>query len=268
AKAPAEPEPEPAAPAAEPPAAEADFVIETVPASPESSEDEEDFSSSTFRRRPRGRDKKAAKAPQAGAPEPQPEAAEAEPSFEIVAPAEEAATAAEPAAAPEEKAPAAKAPKPAPAPAAATPAPPPAPAPKQQSRREVNEGIVRSLFAARAEDDQPALRRLLAEDVALILPGADNFVGRDDVFAAWDRQAELLDASVAFEADLRSIAASDDHVFTYVETRAEAPAADGVSYTVLTAYKIRGGQIVEIRQHVDDVDSYGDFWSALGRAGS
>ncbi|HLH28020.1 MAG TPA: nuclear transport factor 2 family protein [Acidimicrobiales bacterium] len=210
----------------------------------EVAEEEADYSSSTFRRRPRAGRKKAAAAP---APEPAAEAPAPEPAAAPTAPAAE----------------------PAPRPAAAAPPPAPAappPAPKQPSRREVNEGLVRSLLSARADDDQAALRRLLSDDIALILPGADSFIGRDAVFGAWARQAELLDESLAFEADMRSIAASDDHVFTYVETWAEATGSGGVSYTTLTAYRIRGGQVVEIRQHVDDVDGYGDFWLALGRS--
>jgi len=116
---------------------------------------------------------------------------------------------------------------------------------------------------ARRDDDQAALRRLLAEDVALILPGEESTVGRDNLLATWDRQADLLDAAEVFEADLRAVAGSDDHVFVYIETRAEA-AGTAVNYTTLTAYRIRSGQIAEVRQHVDDFLGYLGFWRALG----
>ena len=134
----------------------------------------------------------------------------------------------------------------------------------QETRRQANEKLVRALFSARQDDDQEALRRLLADDVALYLPGEEPFVGRDSVFAAWDRQAGLLEEALAFEADLRDLAASDDHVYTYVETWAEAPGTGrGVNYTTMTVYRIRGGQVVEVRQHVDNVTAYAAFWSAL-----
>ena len=134
----------------------------------------------------------------------------------------------------------------------------------QETRRQANEKLVRALFSARQDDDQGALRRLLADDVALYLPGEEPFVGRDSVFAAWDRQADLLAEALAFQADLRDLAAGDDHVYTYVETWAEAPGAGrGVNYTTMTVYRIRGGQVVEVRQHVDDVTAYGAFWSGL-----
>ena len=74
----------------------------------------------------------------------------------------------------------------------------------------------------------------------------------------------ILEGALAFEADLRDLAASDDHVYTYVETWAEAPGTGrGVNYTTMTVYRIRGGQVVEVRQHVDDVTAYGAFWSGL-----
>jgi ketosteroid isomerase-like protein len=121
---------------------------------------------------------------------------------------------------------------------------------------------VRALLAARLEDDQEALGRLLAEDIALILPGEEPIIGRSDLLSTWDRQAELLDEADAFETDVRALAGGDDHVFTYIETRAEA-GDNAVTYTTLTAYRIRSGQITEVRQHVDDVLGYLAFWRAL-----
>ncbi|HWD08393.1 MAG TPA: nuclear transport factor 2 family protein [Actinomycetota bacterium] len=258
------PEPEPvadesepeivAAPGTDEPAVEADFILETIATPAEPAEEEEDFSASTFRRRPRPGRKKTAETPgtkpaaKSSAPAPEPE-----PASEVIAAEGKKPVAAEPAPSPVRAAP---------------PPPPPPPAPKQPSRREVNEGIVRSLFAARDEGDESALRRLLSDEAALILPGGANFIGREAVLGAWVRQAELLDQSLAFEADLRSIAASDDHVFTYVETWAEAPSSRGVSFTTLTSYRIRGGQVAEVRQHVDDVEAYEVFWLALGQAAS
>ena len=121
---------------------------------------------------------------------------------------------------------------------------------------------MRALLDARLEDDQEALRRLLAEDIALILPGEEPIVGRANLLSTWDRQAELLDAADAFETDVRALAGSDDHVFTYIETRA-ATGDNAVTYTTMTAYRVRSGQITEVRQHVDDVLGYLGFWRAL-----
>jgi ketosteroid isomerase-like protein len=121
---------------------------------------------------------------------------------------------------------------------------------------------VRALLAARLEDDQDALARLLAEDIALILPGEEPIIGRGSLLATWDRQAELLDEADAFETDVRALAGSDDHVFTYMETRAEA-GGNPVTYTTMTAYRIRSGQITEVRYHVDDVLGYLGFWRSL-----
>ena len=166
--------------------------------------------------------------------------------------------------------PLAAAPTPAPAaPPAAKPVvryvevpPPPAP----PSRRQINEALVLAVLAARREDDLGALRRVLADDVALHLPAEVPIVGRDNLLAEWDRQADLLEDVAAFEADLRSVAAGDDHAFTYVETRTEAKGTP-ISYTTLTAYRIRNGQVVEIRQHVDDLMGYLSFWRELAAAG-
>jgi hypothetical protein len=36
---------------------------------------------------------------------------------------------------------------------------------------------------------------------------------------------------------------------------------------MVTAYRIRGGQIVEIRQHVDDPRAYAAFWASLTGTG-
>jgi ketosteroid isomerase-like protein len=127
---------------------------------------------------------------------------------------------------------------------------------------------VRALLAARLEDDQDALARLLAEDTALVIPGEEPIVGRDSLLLTWDRQAELLDEADAFETEVRALAGSDDHVFTYIETRAEV-GGNAVTYTTLTAYRIRSGQITEVRYHVDDVMGYLSFWRALAEgAGS
>ncbi|MEA2505066.1 MAG: hypothetical protein QOG36_2109, partial [Actinomycetota bacterium] len=183
------------------------------------------------------------------------------------APEPEPAPAAEaPAAEPE---PPAEEPEPAPAPAA--PPAPAAAAPLERPRetpREANEKLVRALLSARLEDDQDALARLLAEDIALILPGEEPIVGRRNLLGTWDRQAELLDEADAFETDVRALAGSDDHVFTYMETRAEA-GDNAVTYTTMTAYRIRSGQITEVRYHVDDVLGYLAFWRALAQgAGS
>jgi len=127
--------------------------------------------------------------------------------------------------------------------------------------------VVRALLAARLEDDQEALRRLLAEDIALILPGEEPIIGRGNLLSTWDRQAELLDEADAFEAEVRALAGSDDHVFTYIETRAAA-GDNAVTYTTMTAYRIRSGQITEVRQHVDDVLGYLGFWRALATPAS
>ena len=137
---------------------------------------------------------------------------------------------------------------------------PPPPAPP--SRRQINEALVLAVLAARREDDQAALGRLLADDVALHLPTEEPIVGRDNLLDEWDRQADLLEDVESFEADLRSVAGGDDHTFTYVETRTEAKGAP-ISYTTLTAYRIRNGQVVEIRQHVDDLLGYLSFWREL-----
>jgi hypothetical protein len=123
---------------------------------------------------------------------------------------------------------------------------------------------VRALLAARLEDDQDALARLLAEDIALILPGEEPVVGRGNLLATWDRQAELLDEADAFETDVRALAGSDDHVFTYMETRAEV-GDNAVTYTTMTAYRIRSGQVTEVRYHVDDVLGYLAFWRSLAQ---
>jgi len=125
---------------------------------------------------------------------------------------------------------------------------------------------VRALLAARLEDDQDALARLLAEDTALVIPGEEPIVGRDSLLSTWDRQAELLDEADAFETEVRALAGGDDHVFTYIETRAEV-AGNAVTYTTLTAYRIRSGQITEVRQHVDDVLGYLAFWRTLAQGG-
>jgi len=126
---------------------------------------------------------------------------------------------------------------------------------------------VRALLAARLEDGQEALRRLLAEDTALILPGEEPIVGRGNLLSTWDRQAELLDEADAFETEVRALAGGDDHVFTYIETRAEV-GDNAVIYTTMTAYRIRSGQITEVRQHVDDVLGYLAFWRALATPAS
>src|SRR5207237_3018421 len=97
------------------------------------------------------------------------------------------------------------APEPAPAPAA-PPAPAAAPPERPtETRREANEKVVRALLAARLEDDQEALRRLLADEIALILPGEQPIIGRGNLLSTWDRQAELLDEADASETDLRPL---------------------------------------------------------------
>src|SRR5438105_1532525 len=78
--------------------------------------------------------------------------------------------------APEAPSPEAAEPKAAPEPAPAPAAPPPER--PTETRREANEKVVRALLAARLEDDQEALRRLLADEIALILPGEEPIIGR------------------------------------------------------------------------------------------
>jgi hypothetical protein len=41
---------------------------------------------------------------------------------------------------------------------------------------------------------------------------------------------------------------------------------NAVTYTTLTAYRIRSGQITEVRYHVDDVMGYLSFWRTLAEA--
>src|SRR5207244_8114975 len=57
------------------------------------------------------------------------------------------------------------------------------------------------------------------------------------------------------------------HLYNYIQTRADAWDTP-VTYTTLTAYPIRSGQITELRQHVDDVLGYLGFWRALATPAS
>jgi ketosteroid isomerase-like protein len=104
---------------------------------------------------------------------------------------------------------------------------------------------------------------LVATDVVFRIAGEEPYVGREAVFARWDRQDELLQ-DVAYDAELRDLTATNVHVFTYVETWGKVPeTGQAFNYTTVTVYRIREGQIVEVRPHVHDLDAYEEFWSSL-----
>ena len=132
-------------------------------------------------------------------------------------------------------------------------------APKEEAAEE----LVWALLEARAEGDEEALYRLMAEDVVYHIPGEGPYVGREAVLAAWNRQAALLEEG-DIEADLLDFAATGDHVFTYVEARGQIRGTGRpFSYTTVTVYRIRGDQIVEVRPHIHDLDAYDEFWSSV-----
>lgn len=61
-----------------------------------------------------------------------------------------------------------------------------------RSLPETNESLVRAMFDAWAACDEEVLDRLVATDVVFRIAGEEPYVGREAVFARWDRQDELL----------------------------------------------------------------------------
>ncbi len=151
-------------------------------------------------------------------------------------------------------------------PAAAASSEPQPPSPDTpRSLPDINESLVRAMFDAWAACDEEMLDRLVATDVVFRIAGEEPYVGREAVFSRWDRQDELLE-DVAYEAELRDLSATDVNVFTYVETWGKVPeSGQSFNYTTVTVYRIREGQIVEVRPHVHDLDAYEEFWSSLAR---
>lgn len=128
---------------------------------------------------------------------------------------------------------------------------------------EINESVVRAMFQAWAGSDEALLNALVAEDVVFRIAGEEPYLGREAAFGRWDRQDELLE-DVDYEAELRDVSATDEHVFTYVETWGKMPGTGrSFNYTTVTVYRVRDGQIVEVRPHVHDLDAYDEFWSSL-----
>jgi ketosteroid isomerase-like protein len=125
-----------------------------------------------------------------------------------------------------------------------------------------NEQLVRDGFAALADGDMDAMRRVLADDVAWHLPGrslaSGSHHGVDQVIGYLGRLMELSGGT--FAVDLHDVVGNDRHVFAAYGITARRD-GKALNDRVLVVFHVRDGKVTEGWWAVGDQYLFDDFWS-------
>ena len=128
---------------------------------------------------------------------------------------------------------------------------------------DLNADVVRRGYAAFNADDLETLAGLLDESAGWHTPGrspiAGDYVGRDAVLGQLSRYGG--ETGGTFRAELLDVAAAEDgRVFGIHRTTAER-GGRRLDVGCCIVFEIRGGTIVDGREHFFDLHAWEGFWS-------
>lgn len=122
--------------------------------------------------------------------------------------------------------------------------------------------LVRELYDAFARRDVPAMRRLLAEDVAWHVPGRNllsgTHRGHDAVFAYFGRVGQLSGGT--YKGDLVDVLAGHDRAAAYVASKGSREGRT-LDETYLLLLELRGGRVASARLYPEDQHGFDAFWA-------
>lgn len=122
--------------------------------------------------------------------------------------------------------------------------------------------LVRDFYEARAAHDLEAVRSLLSEDVVWHEPdvGSEHTgdrCGREAVVAMISEARDRTDGT--FRLIPRQIVANGEHAVALIDWEAER-SGEKLEGKEVAVFRIRGGKIVEVSFHQDDVELNRKFW--------
>lgn len=124
-----------------------------------------------------------------------------------------------------------------------------------------NERLLRSLYEAQARSDLEAYLDLLADDVAMHIPGHSRIAGTYRGKLAMRRHfREIADLSGGtFRTDVHDVLASDEHAVGLIGAHAER---DGRSIDLprVHVWHVRGDRFAELWLQPVDQDAFDWYW--------
>jgi len=119
---------------------------------------------------------------------------------------------------------------------------------------EAHRAIVERYFASVGSGD-PEIGALFSDDAVWIapqsLPVGRRHEGKAAVLELMGKGVGLYDMSLPMEMEIDAMAAEDEHVFVEMTLRARTLAGEAYRNHYVFVFRIRGGLIVEIREHLD-----------------
>jgi uncharacterized protein len=132
-----------------------------------------------------------------------------------------------------------------------------------------NKQIVRRYFDAVNRGDMATITELLGDDATFwvppSLPDGVEFRGKAMVLKLFTESVGLYDATAGLAVTIHSLTADEDRVAAELTIRGKAAAGGGDYenwYHFL--FRIRGGLIVEIREHLDSLYAYRTLFVPAG----
>ncbi len=132
-----------------------------------------------------------------------------------------------------------------------------------------NKSVVQHYFDAVNAGDMDTIAALL-DDSAVFwvppsLPDGVEFRGKAMVLKLFTESVGLYDPDAGLSVEIKSLTAEDDRVAAELMIRGKA-AADGAGYEnwYHFLFRVRGGLIVEIREHLDSLYAYRTLFVPAG----
>lgn len=126
-----------------------------------------------------------------------------------------------------------------------------------------NEQVVRDAANAMMTGAMDDLGSLLADDIALHVPGSNqlsgDYKGNTSFFEDFVGKIMGLTGG-AFQLEPHDFASSDDHVVGMYTLKATRDGKE-FSWNHVNVYHVRDGKVAEIWQHPGDTLAWNDFWS-------
>jgi ketosteroid isomerase-like protein len=124
-----------------------------------------------------------------------------------------------------------------------------------------NAEAIRGGYEAFNAADLERLTPLFDESVRWHVPGrsslAGDYDGRDATFGYFGRLGQ--ETGGKFQAELRDVVASGDHVVGLHDSRGQR-GAKTLDVGVALVFRMQGGKIVEAWEHYGDMYAWDDFW--------
>ena len=126
-----------------------------------------------------------------------------------------------------------------------------------------NADLVRRGYEAFNTADMETLTALFAEGAAWHTPGkgplAGDRTGKDAVFGLFGEYGGQTAGT--FRAELKQVAADDDGLVVGIHQNTGERDGKRLDVRCALVFKVEGGQIVDGREHFNELDAWDEFWS-------